>query len=107
MGPQVIAVLGAVVTWLTAGSTGIIGSALAALLAIVGGLRGFTFYLMLRPYLGFLASGAMEKASAERQSYDSTRQSLLEGNIRGASLLPLAHHISGRGRPRLWRCRQG
>ena len=81
IGPPITAALGAAVTWLTAGSTGLIGSALAALLTIAGGLSGLIFSLMYRRYLGVLASGAKGKASPERQSYEALGQSLAEGNM--------------------------
>jgi hypothetical protein len=71
--------LAALVTWATAGWTGAIGSALVALLAILGGTCGLALTLYYRRQLAVL--GANRRIAAERQAYDALWNSLAAGNL--------------------------
>jgi hypothetical protein len=66
-------------TWLTSGSGGDTGSALADLLWIVKWICGLAFPVIYRRYVGLL--GANRRVPAERQAYDALRASLVEGNL--------------------------
>jgi hypothetical protein len=81
-------VLGALVTAavvalpsLTAGFTGVIGSMLATVLSVLGGICGPVAFLIYRRYVGVLGAGARTKGSPARQAYDALRESLSEGNM--------------------------
>jgi hypothetical protein len=66
---------------LTAGLTGIIGSMLAAVLSVLGGICGPAAFLIYRRYVGVLGAGARPRGSPARLSYDALRESLSEGNM--------------------------
>jgi hypothetical protein len=70
--------LGTLIGWLTAGSTGI-GSALVALVSIIGGICGFAYPLIYRRYVGILGASEKRKGSREQQAYEALRESLGEG----------------------------
>jgi hypothetical protein len=79
LGAPITGALTALVTWATAGWTGAIGSALVALLAILGGIFGLALTLYYRRQLAVL--GANRRIAAERQAYDALRNSLAQGNM--------------------------
>jgi hypothetical protein len=66
---------------LTAGFTGVIGSALAAMLSVMGGICGPIAFIYYRRSLDVLAVGDKPKGTRERAAYDKLRESLSEGNI--------------------------
>jgi hypothetical protein len=66
---------------LTAGLTGVIGSMLATVLTVLGGICGPVAFLIYRRYVGVLGAGARTKGSPARLAYDALRESLSEGNI--------------------------
>jgi hypothetical protein len=80
LGFVVTAVLAALPS-LTAGFTGVIGSMLAAVLSVLGGICGPVTFLIYRRYVGVLGAGARPKGSPARLAYDALRESLSEGNI--------------------------
>jgi len=67
------AVVGTLLGWLAG------GSALAALVSVVGIISGLVFGLVYRRYLGIL--GANRRVAAERQTYDALRESLAGSNL--------------------------
>ena len=71
--------VGALLTWLTAGSK--VGPALAMLFSVLVGICGLTFTLIYRRYLGILGAGAQPEGFPERQAYDDLRESLAGGNL--------------------------
>jgi hypothetical protein len=79
LGAPITGALTGLITWATAGWTGAIGSALVALLAILGGIFGLALTLYYRRQLAVL--GANRRVPAERQAYDALRNSLAEGNM--------------------------
>jgi hypothetical protein len=79
LGAPIGGALTALLTWVTAGSTGALAPALISLLAVAGGLCGLALTLVYRRYLGIL--GADRRRLAERQAYDALRESLAEGNL--------------------------
>jgi hypothetical protein len=81
VGAPIMTALGAYVGWLTAGSTGVLGSALAHLLAIGGGVIGLAFTLIYARNVGVLGAGGNEQGTPERQAYEALRKSLAEGNL--------------------------
>jgi len=66
---------------LTAGFTGVIGSMLATVLSVLGGICGPVAFLIYRRNVGVLRAGARPKGSPARLSYVALRESLSEGNI--------------------------
>jgi hypothetical protein len=66
---------------LTAGFTGVIGSMLATVLSVLGGICGPVAFLIYRRYVGVLGAGARPKGSPARLAYDALRENLSEGNI--------------------------
>src|SRR5215831_11886911 len=81
LGPPIAAVLGGLVTWLTAGSTGAISSALQYLLALIGGIIALAFAHTYRHYFGVLGQGHKRRGTPERRDYDTLRDSLAGGNL--------------------------
>lgn len=81
IGPLLMGLLGSMIGWLPGGSTGVLGSALTALLTVAGGLGGLAFSLLYRRYLGVLGAGGKRKGTAERNAYDRLRQSLSGGSL--------------------------
>ena len=81
IGPLISSVIGALIGWLPGGSTGFMGSALTALLAIAGGVSGLIFSLMYRRYVGVLGAGGGRKGFPARNAYDRLRESLSGGNL--------------------------
>jgi hypothetical protein len=82
IGYPIMVALGALLTWLTAGMSGSIGSALTALLSLLGGVSFLAFSLMYRRYLGILASGGDPEGSPEHaRGYDRLRESLGRGGL--------------------------
>jgi hypothetical protein len=79
IGHLMMAALGGVLPWLTAGST--TGPALTTLFSILGGICALVFSLLYRRYLGVLSAGARRRGTAERQAYDALRESLTGGNL--------------------------
>ena len=79
LGAPITGALTGLVTWATAGWTGAIGSALVALLALLGGICGLALTLYYRRQLAVL--GANGRIPAERQAYDALRNSLAGGNL--------------------------
>jgi hypothetical protein len=78
--PLVVA-LGALLTWLATLGSATIGAALAALLAILGGVSFLAFSLMYRRYLGILSAAGDREGSPERDSYKRLRASLARGGL--------------------------
>jgi hypothetical protein len=68
-----LAAVRALLAWLVG------GSALAALVSLVGIVCALAFGLIYRRYLGIL--GADRRKPAERQAYDALRNSLAQGNM--------------------------
>ena len=98
---------GAALAWLTAGRSPAIGSALAALLSIAGGIAFLAFSLML-PSLSWnpwrrRRPGRIARVRELCQTSGKSRQRRLAG----ASLCPQANRISQRGRQLLRRCGHG
>jgi hypothetical protein len=81
LGPPIAAALGGLVTWLTAGSTGAISSALQYLLALIGGIFALAFTHTYRHYFGVLGQGNKRRGTPERRDYDTLRDSLAGGNL--------------------------
>jgi hypothetical protein len=81
IGHPIMVALGAALAWLTAGRSPAIGSALATLLSIVGGIAFLAFSLMYRRYLGILGAGGDPKESPACESYVKLRESLAEGGL--------------------------
>lgn len=81
VGAPILTALGAYLAWLTAGSTGVLGSALVHVLAIGGGILGLAFSLIYGRNIGVLGSGGAEKDTPEREAYEALRNSLVEGNL--------------------------
>jgi hypothetical protein len=79
IGHSMMAGLGGVLPWLTAGSTA--GPALTALFSLLGGILALVFSLMYRRYLGILGAGAKRKGTPERKAYDALRESLAGDNL--------------------------
>jgi hypothetical protein len=79
LGAPITGALTGLVTWATAGWTGAIGSAMVALLAILGGICGLTLTLYYRRQLAVL--GANQRIAAEQQAYDALWNSLAKGNM--------------------------
>jgi hypothetical protein len=81
IGAPISAAVTALVTWLTAGSSGAVSATLVHLLAIAGGIFGLAFALVYQGYVGVLGAGAEERETPERQAYDALRDSLATGNL--------------------------
>jgi hypothetical protein len=79
IGHLMMAALGGVLPWLTAGST--TGPALTTLFSILGGICALVFSLLYRRYLGVLSAVARRRGTAARQAYDALRESLTGGNL--------------------------
>ena len=76
IGHSIMTALGGLLTWLTAGWSGAIGAALAALLSFLGAICSLVFSVLYARYLAVLGSGAEPEGSAEREAYDDLRDSL-------------------------------
>jgi hypothetical protein len=81
VGHPVMMALGAALAWLTAGRSPAVGSALAALLSIVGGIAFLAFSLMYRRFLGILGAGGDPLGSPECESYVKLRDRLAKGGL--------------------------
>jgi hypothetical protein len=81
IGPPISTALGALATWLAAGSTGALAPALASLLAALGGICGLAFTLTYRHYFGVLGGANKRRGTLERQDFDALRESLTRGNL--------------------------
>jgi hypothetical protein len=79
LGAPITGSLTGLATWATAAWTGATGSALGALLAILGGICGLALTLYYRRQLAVL--GANRSIAAERGAYDALRNSLAKGNM--------------------------
>jgi hypothetical protein len=99
--------LGAALAWLTAGRSPAIGSALAALLSIAGGIAFLAFSLML-PSLSWNPWRRRRPSRIARvRELCQTSGKSRQGRLAGASLCPQANRISQRGRQLLRRCGHG
>jgi hypothetical protein len=78
LGPPVMMALGTLLTWLTARQSAALGSALTALLSILGGISALAISLIYGRYFGILGA---TKGSPERESYVRLRASLAKGGI--------------------------
>ena len=77
IGHSIMTALGGLLTWLTAGWSGAIGAALAALLSLLGAVCSLVFSVLYARYLAVLGSGAEPKGSPERKAYGDLRDSFV------------------------------
>jgi hypothetical protein len=80
LGTLIMTAVGGVLAMLTAGSTGIVGPALTALLSILGGICALVFSVLYGRYIGVLGAGGDPEGSGERRVYDALRASLSHGS---------------------------
>jgi len=83
IGHSIMTALGGLLTWLTAGWSGAMSAALAALLSLVGAICSLVFSVGYARYLGILGAGAEPEGSPERKTYDDLRDSRAVGNRAG------------------------
>jgi hypothetical protein len=81
IGPFIAWALGAAIGWLSGGMTGALGSAVATLLVVLGGISGLVFSLMYKRYVGVLGAGGGRKGYPARVAYEELRASLSGGNL--------------------------
>src|SRR5580658_2996625 len=81
IGPSITGILLALLTWVTAGATGVVGSPLTDFLVALGGILGLALAVMFRRYLSLLGTSAERRRSPKRQDYDSLRESLSGGGV--------------------------